>query len=219
MAQSGPKKSRDAANAAAGSLQPVSMEQERERTVELLSQHFAHDNISLEELERRMERVYRATSVQALREITRDLPGDAPEAAQQRGVVRGDDSFVPELGRIVSIMAETKRRGVWTVPKSVKVWSIMADTRLDLTEAQLTQPVTEIRLRAIMASVRIIVPPGVRVVMQPSGFMSSVNDEAVDQPPLGTGAPVLRITGSVVMGELKVVVRRRELLSGESAEE
>ena len=116
-------------------------------------------------------------------------------------------------------LAETKRRGVWTVPKSVKVWSIMADTRLDLTEAQLTQPVTEIRPRAIMASVRIIVPPGVRVVMQPSGFMSSVNDEAVDQPPLGTGAPVLRITGSVVMGELKVVVRRRELLSGESAEE
>lgn len=198
MAQSGPD----------GSVVPI--ERERERAIETLSQHFAHDNLSLEELERRIEQVYRARTVPALREITKDLPTDAAEAQLQRAVAVSD-AFAPEQDRIVSIMAETKRRGVWRPPKKLDVWCIMSDTKLDLTEAQLGQGVTEIHLRAIMAAVKIIVPPGVRVVVQPSAFMSSVTDELEDQPPLGSGAPVVRITGPVIMTELKVKVRTREI--------
>jgi hypothetical protein len=198
MAQSGPD----------GSVVPF--ERERERAIELLSQHFAHDNLSLEELERRMEEVYRARSLPALREITKDLPTDATEAQQQRAVV-ASDAYAPEQDRIVSIMAETKRRGIWRPPKKLDVWCIMSDTKLDLTEAQLSPGVTEIRLRAVMAAVKIIVPPGVRVVVQPGAFMSSVTDELEDQPPLGSGAPVVRITGPVVMSELKIKVRTREV--------
>jgi uncharacterized protein DUF1707/cell wall-active antibiotic response 4TMS protein YvqF len=199
MAQSGPDKP------------VVSLERERERTIELLSQHFAHDNLSLDELERRLEQVYRASSVPALRDLTRDLPTDAVEAQEQRAVAI-PEAFAPEHDRIVSIMAETKRRGMWRAPKRLDVWCIMSDTTLDLTEAQLTSSVTEIHLRAVMAAVKVIVSPGVRVVVQPSAFMSSVADEIGNQPPVGSGAPVVRITGPVVMSELKVVVRRRELL-------
>jgi hypothetical protein len=63
-----------------------------------------------------------------------------------------------------------------------------------------------------MASVRIIVPPGVRVVVQPSAFMATVDDEFAEQPPVGSGAPVVRVSGRVIMSELKIRVRRRELL-------
>ena len=189
----------------------VSIERERERTIELLSQHFAHDNLSLEELERRMEQVYRAASVPALRELTKDLPTNVA-AEEERREVSLPEAFAPARDRIVSIMAETKRRGVWRPAKQLDVWCIMSDTKLDLTEAQLVSGVTEIHLRAIMASVRVIVPPGVRVVVQPGAFMSSIVDDLEDQPAVGSGAPVIRITGPVVMSELKVSVRRRELL-------
>jgi hypothetical protein len=187
----------------------VSLEREREKTIELLSRHFAHDNLSLDELERRMEEVYRAGSVPALRELTRDLPTDASEAQEKRALALSD-AFAPEQERIVSIMAETKRRGVWRPPKKLDVWCIMSDTKLDLTEAQLAEGVTEIHLRAIMAAVRIIVPPGVRVVIQPSAFMSSVSDDLADQPAVGSRAPIIRITGPMIMSELKVKVRTRE---------
>lgn len=189
----------------------VPLERERERTIQLLSQHFANDNLSLDELESRLERVYRAASVPALRELTKDLPTDAVEA-QERRAVAVPDAFAPESDRIVSIMAETKRRGVWRPPKRLDLWCIMSDTTLDLTQAQLTSGVTVIHFRAVMAAVKIIVPPGVRVVVQPSAFMSSVTDDLLDQPAVGSGAPVLRITGPVIMTELKVKVRRRELL-------
>jgi hypothetical protein len=116
-----------------------------------------------------------------------------------------------EHDRIVSIMAETKRQGVWQLPRKLDVWSIMAEMRLDLTEAQLPEGVTEIRLHAVMAAIKLIVPPGVRVVLQPNALMSSVTDDLDEQPAVGVRAPVLRITGRVVMAELKVSVRRREL--------
>ena len=192
---------------------PLSLERERELTVELLSQHFAVDNLSLDELDRRMEQVYRATSVAALRDITRDLPtaGSTPPAARGAGQALAPvDPFPAEHGRIVSIMSETKRHGLFQLPRTLDVWSIMAETRLDLTESQLTSPVTEIRLHGLMCAMKIVVPENVRVVMQAGALMSSVSDDLEDQPKPGVGAPVIRITGRLVMGELKVRTRHRE---------
>ena len=198
------------------SQQPVSLEREREKVIEQLSQHFAVDNIGLEELERRMALVYRASDIPSLRELTRDLPtmGEAsPAARHARAPVPA--AFLPEEGRIVSVMAQTKRKGVWQPPRQLDLWCVMSETHLDLTQAQLAQGVTEIEVRALMAQVKIIVPPGVRVVCQPSAFMAEVADETSDPPPVGSGAPVIRITGMVIMTELKVFVRSRERLLSE----
>lgn len=191
------------------SQQPVSLEREREKAIELLSQHFAHDNLSLDELERRMALVYRAASVPALRDLTGDLP---PTEARSpaRAPAPVPVAFLPDEGRIVSIMAQTKRKGVWQPPRQLDLWCVMSETQLDLTQAQLSPGVTEIEIRALMASVKIIVAPGVRVVFQPSAFMAEVSDETTDPPPVGSGAPVIRVTGVVVMAELKVVMRARE---------
>lgn len=185
---------------------PVPLERERERVIGLLSQHFAYDNLTLDDLERRMESVYRATSVEQLRELTRDLPADAPQAQESRAVAM-PDAFAPERGRLVSVMAETKRRGVWRPAPYLDVLSVMSETRLDLRQAVLAAGVTEFHLRALMTAVKIIVPPGVRVVVQTQGFMASVTDEPYEPPRVGSGAPVVRITGWAVMAEVKVLVR------------
>jgi hypothetical protein len=189
--------------------QPVSLEREREKTIELLSQHFAHDNLALDELERRMALVYKASDLQSLRELTRDLPStEAPVPVRAAAPV--PPAFLPESGRILSVMATTKRKGVWQPPRDLDLRCVMSETHLDFTQAQLVQGVTEIDIFALMASVKLIVPPGVRVVCQPGAFMAEVADETTDPPPVGSGAPVIRITGFVMMTELKVFVRTRE---------
>jgi hypothetical protein len=194
----------------------VSLERERERTIELLSEHFAQDNLSLEELEQRIEQAYRVSSVSGLRELTKDLQQEpaAPVPAPKRGRGKAPvpEIFAPERDRIVSVMAQTKRGGMWQPPKHLDVWSVMSEINLDLTQARLSPGVTEIHLRAVMATVKVIVPPGVRVVVQPSAFMAEISDEVLNPPPVGSNAPVVRITGPVVMAELKVRVRTRELL-------
>lgn len=189
----------------------TSLDRERELTIDVLSQHFAHDNLSIEELERRITEVYRAASVPALRELTRDLPGAVGAAVRPAAAV--PEIFTPEQDDIYSVMSETRRRGFWRPARHLNLWSVMSETHLDFTEAQLAEGVTEVDVRGIMTSIKIIIPPGVRVVVQPWSFMAEVADESIDPPALGSAAPVLRITGFVFMAELKVRVRHRELRS------
>ena len=196
---------------------PVSLDRERERTIALLGDHFAQDNLSLEELEHRIEEAYRARDLPALRELLKDLPtADQTAALAPRQSTPAREMFVPESGRIMSVMSQTSRRGIWHVPRALDLWSVMSETTLDLTQAVLPGGVTEIDLHGIMTSIRIIVPPGIRVVMQAGSFMAEVSDLTDDPPPVGSGAPIVRITGFVFMAELKITVRRRELLSDEA---
>ncbi len=193
---------------------PVSLERERERTIALLGDHFAQDNLSLEELEHRIEQAYRARDLPALRDLLKDLPTADEKAAQAPDRSRHvPEIFSAEQGRILSVMSQTSRRGVWHVPRSLDVWSVLSETTLDLTQAVLAAGVTELDVHGIMTSVKIVVPPNVRVVLQAGSFMSEISDLTDDPPPVGSGAPVLRITGFVLMAELKISVRRRELPS------
>ncbi|MEK7401150.1 MAG: LiaF domain-containing protein [Gemmatimonadota bacterium] len=200
----------------------VTVEGEREKTIALLSEHFAQDNLSLDELEKRIEAAYRTVTVAGLRELTRDLMVEsaAPSSslpAVRAGVARAAMASYDALEheRIASIMSETKRTGPWSPARKMDVWCVMSETTLDLTQATLQPGVTEIRLHGLMASIKIIVPPGVRVVLQASAIMASVSDETIDPPAVGSGAPVVRITGRVMMTELVAVMRRRELSAGD----
>jgi hypothetical protein len=184
----------------------VSVERERERTIAALSEHFANDTITLEELERRIGLAYQASSLPALREITSDLTLVGTDSAERGAVVRGD--VAPETDRITAFLSRATRKGVWRPARRVDVWSIMAETRLNLTQAVFSPGVTEIRLRGLMTQIKVVVPPGVRVVLQADAFLSEVADDTLDPPAIGSGAPVVRITGGVVMSELVVLVRQ-----------
>jgi hypothetical protein len=188
------------------------MELQRERAVELLSRHFANDNLSLDELERRIELAYRAGGASELQDLLRDLPESAEDATARRAAAPLPEAFTEVSDRIVSVMTETKRRGMWRPARHIDLWSVMSDTQLDLTEAVLGSGVTEFDVSAIMTSLKIIVPPGVRVVVQTSSIMSTVSDESIEPPSVGSGAPVLRLTGFALMSEIKVRVRLRERL-------
>src|SRR5688572_22680441 len=118
MAPSGPDK------------HPVSLQGERDRTIELLSEHFAQDNLTLDQLEQRIDLAYQASSIPALRELTKDLRTDAG-AVVARPAAPLPEVFAPERDRIVSIMANTKRRGTWQPPRHLDVWSVMSETLLD----------------------------------------------------------------------------------------
>ena len=200
MAQSGPD-------------QPVRFDREREHTISLLGEHFARDDLTLEELERRIELAYRARDLAALRDLTRDLPTAATSGElRQAPSAPVPEIFAPEKDRIVAVLSHTQRFGVWHVPRRLRVWSVMSEMHLDLTQAVLSAGVTELELRGILTEVKIVVPPGVRVVMQAGTVMSEMTDLMEDPPPVGSGAPIVRITGFVVMTELKISVRRREVM-------
>src|SRR4051794_21954966 len=194
-----------------------SLARAREQKISELSQHFANDDLSLEELERRIERVYRAGNVLELDEITADLrsvaqahPQLTPTGATPRSVM---PTSAPESTRMLAIMGETKRVGRWQVPPRLDVLSVMSDTKLDLTQAVLSPGVTEIHIRAVWTACKIVVPRGMRVINEMHAIMASVTSKAHEVDPPGSqrsSGPVIRLTGTAFMAEVKVVVRKIE---------
>jgi len=195
-----------------------SLARAREQKISELSQHFANDDLSLDELERRIERVYRAGNVLELDEITADLRTAGQVEVPQRSGARASSRAVaptsgPVHARMLAIMGETKRLGRWQLPRELDVLSIMSDTELDLTQAVLGPGITDIHVRAFWSACKIVVPPEMRVINEMHAIMASVTSKAHEMDPPGSqrpAGPVIRLTGTAMMAELKVVVRKVE---------
>jgi hypothetical protein len=207
-------------------LPPHSLARAREQKISELSTHFANDDLSLEDLETRIERVYKANSVVELEMITSDLRAQAalvdPRLAADAAYGRVPANMPPSVpstfevakSRMLSIMGSTRRVGRWAVPRDLDVLAIMSDTKIDLTNAALPiGGVVTIELRAVMTSFRLIVPPDVRVVNEMHSLLSDVRSSADElPPPLSSQAmtPTIRLVGTAFMSDVKVKVRRRE---------
>lgn len=201
--------------------QPVpSLSKARERKIDELSNHFANDDLTLDELERRIERVYKAANVAELETITADLRAAATLPADYvRANAVPSQAAVPTArevknSRVLSLMSQTRRVGRWTVPSELALVAIMSDTRIDFTQAVLTSNTVDVEIKSVMAQLRIIVPPGMRVVMDTTSVMSNVRNKAEDVPatelPATLRSPVLHLSGFALMSDVSVVVRRRE---------
>lgn len=205
-----------------------SLARAREQKISELSQYFANDDLSLDELERRIERVYRAGNVIELDEITADLRSTGAAIASAQGAEsRGSSRSIapltgPAHARMLAIMGETKRRGRWQVPRELDVLSVMSDTVLDLTQAAVGAGVTDIHVRALWSACKIIVPPDMRVINELHAIMASVVSKAHEMDPPGSERParsVIRLTGTAMMAEVKVVVRKVERADDEEDED
>lgn len=209
----------------------LSVTNERERIIQELSLHFANDNLSLDELESRMERAYKAATVADLRALTADLPqasapsggGDRSPAAAPapgRAAVASRDAYVVERDKLVSVMSETKRVGAWAVPQRLNVYAFMSDTEIDLTQATLPPGVVDIHVRALFAAVKVLVPPGLQVVNRLSSIMASVgggSEPDDSQSSAWRSGTVIRLTGWATMAEVQTKVVRR-LVEGKGPE-
>lgn len=213
-------------------LPPPSLARAREQKISELSQHFANDDLTLEDLERRIERVYKAVTMADLEQTTADLrlpaalarPDGDPRPARLDAttpLVAASFDEVPR-SRLLAFMSSTRRVGRWAVPRDLHVFAMMSDTRLDLTSAALpVGGIVNLDITAIMAAVRITVPPGMRVVNGVHSFMADVRSEADE---LGDGAsapggPIIRLTGTALMSEVRVRVRRREQMPDDDEDE
>jgi hypothetical protein len=181
------------------------LEQVRERVIEALSEHFARDNISLDDLETRMARVYSATTPQEVDSLLDGLPALATGAPLPASLE--PNAPAPKLReRLVAIMSGIVRRGLWRIPRRLRVVAIMGGVQLDLREAELPPGVTEIRAFIFMGGLDVRVPPGVRLETDGVAIMGGFEDR-IDEAGTAKDAPVVRITGVAIMGGVAAQVQ------------
>ena len=173
-----------------------------------LTSAFAEDAIAVDEFERRVAAVYKATSAQGLVALTRDLPtaeGGSSVPARARASGAAD---VPRARsrRIASLFSAIERDVAGPVPEVLHVRAVMGSVELDLRDAEFAPGVTEIRVRSVMGSVEIDLPDTVRVendgqAFMGSGVVSSRRRRGRERPADG---PVVRITGRAIMASVEI---------------
>jgi hypothetical protein len=190
------------------------IELDRERVIQTLCAHFAHDNLSTQELELRFEHAYKAGTSAELRALVAGLPALPPDVAPPVPLyaVAPDGRPDPAEKRHLVVMSNVRKKGAWTPARHNKVTCVMGNARFDLREALILNGETHFELTVVMGEVELIVPPGLRVECDGIAFMGEFDDSHSEElaPP---NAPVIRVTGSVVMGAARIKTR----LPGESA--
>lgn len=107
-------------------------------------------------------------------------------------------------GRIMSFLSGVQRKGTWAVPRRLKITAFMGAVELDFCEALLGPGISEIEITALMGAVSITIPPTLRVECNGTGIMGVFEAVSLNVPKGGPDDPVLRISGSAVMGAVEV---------------
>ena len=189
-------------------------EADRERVVELLRRAATDGQLDVEELEERVPSAYAARTRKELEPLTADLSLEslrdaAPStAAVDRKGLRQSDG---ESGTrwVVSIMGGHDKRGRWRPAPRCTVINIMGGSDIDLNDAELPGPLTELRMYSIMGGGEIRVPHGVDVQVSDFALMGGNGVKLGDEiaPP---GAPRIHIRLVSIMGGSDVARGRKK---------
>jgi hypothetical protein len=167
----------------------------RERVVEVLTRHFANDDLTEAELEARLQRVYAATTGRELDALTADLP-----------ILAGSETLPAPAGQTTDITAlfsgqERELSGV--VPHELRLRARLGYVELDLTRATFQPGLTIIDVRALMGYVQIRFPAGVRVQSAGHALFGFFSVKGTGRSAAGAASDppsVVRITGRAALG-------------------
>lgn len=171
---------------------------QRERVVDVLTRHFANDELTEAELDARLQRVYAATTTPELEAIIADLPAFAgPETRPVPAQFSGTE--------IAALFSGQERRLTDVVPRDLRLRARLGYVELDLTQARFEPGVTTIDVRTFMGYVEIRLPAGVRVESLGRALFGyfAVKDSGASGA--SADAPsVVRITGRAAVGYTEV---------------
>lgn len=211
--------------------EPTSIRGVREDTIDDLCRRFADDELSLADLERRLEKARAARTRAELTELLSDLrpapapvaqtgargreqparrSGSIPGAAREARPTAGTPAVRPSSHLAFAVMGGTRRSGRWAPPSTMAAVALMGGVELDFRGAIFSGGVVEINCFAFWGGVEITVPPDVHVDTRGFAFMGGFEQTAELETDPGPDAPTIRINGFALMGGVEVKVAERE---------
>jgi hypothetical protein len=167
---------------------------DRERTAQVLRTSSANGQLTVDELDERVEAAYAAKTRGELERLVEDL-GDTRERPGDVPVRPGDDG----TRWVISVMGGSDRKGHWRVGRSVTVLNLMGGSNLDLNDAEFAGDVVEMRVYSLMGGSEIRVPEGLDVEVSEFAFMGG-NDIGHGGAGPRAGGPRLRLKMISIMG-------------------
>lgn len=196
-------------------LEDRPIDQVREEVVDVLIHNFSHGVISKEAFERRLDIVIESTLHQEIVEQINDLEKPNPDAVKmqneptftgnyQHKVSPHEDSKKQE--RLFTILSESNRSGIWSVPKTTSVFCLLGEATIDLTDARFTHPHSVIKVYSLLGTTKVQVPENLNVTCKAVNFLASTSNKA---PCFNAEhSPVIEVQGVLILSELSIKIRR-----------
>jgi hypothetical protein len=167
--------------------------------------------MEVDDFEAHVDRLHRAETVAKvdalLAEVDPIALGDAALVHTPSTHALASAPTRPDRKWVVAILGGTQRKGRWKVPRRLNVLTLSGGATLDFRQALFQPGVSEVRITSLMGGVSIIVPPTLAVECSGVGIMGGVASVDRCAKAHDPEAPLLRITGVVIMGGIGVVTR------------
>lgn len=174
---------------------------DRERVAERLRRAAGDGQITLDELDERLDETYAARTRDELVGLTSDLQSSHDEVAAAPSGTRGFSLRPGEGGAqwLVAIMGGCERKGRWRLGRRATSLNIMGGSDLDLNQVELADNHVELTVISIMGGADIRVPNGLNVEVSEFAFMGGNGIDIADDRPPEPG-PVLHLRLFSLMG-------------------
>ncbi|WP_037569870.1 DUF1707 SHOCT-like domain-containing protein [Phaeacidiphilus oryzae] len=166
---------------------------DREAVAERLREAAGDGRLTMEEFEERLERALTAKTYGELEPLVADLPetATAPRRPEDRPLVLRTGA------------SNLRQDGYWRVPSRIDATVGMGNIRIDFTRADCPHREVVLKVKVGMGNIVVLVPRGWEVRSEGTVTgMGNVVNRVRERP--DPGAPVLRLTGRVLMGNVKV---------------
>ncbi|MBN2657043.1 MAG: DUF1707 domain-containing protein [Spirochaetales bacterium] len=180
----------------------IPMEELREKTVKRLEYSYAHGEMSLDELEKRMELAINTFLAEDLEQLVSDLKEE--EIPSPEEAIPEDDSEETIMG----VLSGITRKGKWKPARHSKIMVFMGGVELDFTDAELRPGITEFEYFCALGGIELRVPEGVNVDVSGLPLLAGIENKlSGDSHP---GNPLIRLRGTVFMGGIEVKPSKRK---------
>jgi len=182
----------------------------REETIDRLIVNYGHGKLSLEAFERRLDQALDAKTADQLLALVADLELTADTAyadAKRRELAPHEPpGGAQDVEHLIHVFGGSKRSGVWTVPREIRMINFFGGGDLDFSQAQFTQPVTRIRMLCVFGGADIRVAEDHNVVSKAICIFGGVDNRAgaVQRP----GAPTIVIEGFMLFGGATIRIKK-----------
>jgi hypothetical protein len=181
---------------------------DRDQAATVLNNAMAEGRLTVDEHSERLDAVYAAKTHADIVPLLDDLPGQGTALAP----VSPSGALAPSgpVNRILAILSGATRKGAWHVEPVMDIVTVLGGVELDFREAVLPGQEVNLTVTCVLGGVEITVPPEMRVIDSGSAVLGGREIAGDSDESRRPDAPVLRISGTCVLGGLEVKRKRRK---------
>ncbi|MDR1867984.1 MAG: cell wall-active antibiotics response protein [Treponema sp.] len=185
-------------------LEEDTIEKRKNKAIELLSEQYAQNGLSVEEYERLVEYIYKSESPKEL-SLIESLVN---EQVRQHPLSSAQPQQTSSKRSTITILASRETTGI-KLHTLQSIITVLGDHTTTISDGDLPPGPTYLDITNILANNTVWVDPGITVRIEAMPILGNVSIDRNVEQRVRVGSPELIVTGITVLGNIVVKVKKK----------